>query len=90
MKILLTNDDGYDAPGINVLRERLLDDNHQVYVMAPATNQSGTSQSIHIDGSMKVQMLDENFYSCAGSPADCVMTAIHGKVLTGPTWFCPA
>lgn len=84
MKILLTNDDGYDAPGINVLRERLLDDNHQVYVMAPATNQSGTSQSIHIGGSMKVQMLDENFYSCAGSPADCVMTAIHGKVFDRP------
>lgn len=84
MKILLTNDDGFDAPGINVLRERLLDDGHEIYVMAPATNQSGTSQSIHIGAGVKVQALDENFYSCAGSPADCVMTAIHGKVFERP------
>ncbi len=84
MKILLTNDDGFDALGINVLRERLLDDNHTVFVMAPATNQSGTSQSIHMGGGMKVREIDENFYCCAGSPADCVMTAIHGKVFERP------
>ncbi len=84
MKILLTNDDGYDALGINVLRERLLYDNHTVFVMAPATNQSGTSQSIHMGGGMKVREIDENFYCCAGSPADCVMTAIHGKVFERP------
>ena len=84
MKILLTNDDGFDAPGINVLRERLLDDNHEVYVMAPATNQSGTSQSIHMGGGMAVREIDENFFACAGSPADCVMTAIHGGVFERP------
>ena len=80
MKILLTNDDGFDAPGINVLRERLIDDGHEVYVMAPAANQSGKSHSINISGKMKVKEIDENFYACAGSPADCVMTAIHGRV----------
>ncbi len=84
MKILLTNDDGYDAPGINVLRERLMDDNHEVYVMAPATNQSGKSQSINISGKMKVRAIDENFFSCAGTPADCVMTAIHGHLFERP------
>lgn len=84
MKILLTNDDGYDALGINVLRERLLYDNHTVYVMAPATNQSGTSQSIHMGGGMKVREIDENFYTCAGSPADCVLTAIHSKLFERP------
>ena len=84
MKILLTNDDGFDAPGINVLRERLLYDDHTVYVMAPASNQSGTSQSIHMGGGMKVREIDENFYTCAGSPADCVLTAIHGKFFERP------
>lgn len=84
MKILLTNDDGFDAPGINVLRERLLDDNHTVYVMAPANNQSGTSQSIHMGAGIEVREIDENFFTCAGSPADCVMTAIHGKVFDRP------
>ncbi|MCR5045908.1 MAG: 5'/3'-nucleotidase SurE [Treponema sp.] len=80
----MTNDDGFDALGINVLRERLLDDNHEVYVMAPATNQSGTSQSISMGSGMKVREIDENLYACAGSPADCVMTAIHGKVFERP------
>ena len=84
MKILLTNDDGFDAPGINVLRERLLDDNHTVCVMAPASNQSGTSQSIHLGAGMEVREIDENFFTCAGSPADCVMTAIHGKLFDKP------
>ncbi len=84
MKILLTNDDGYDAPGINVLRERLLDDNHEVWMMAPATNQSGTSQSIHMGTGMKVRELDEGLWACDGSPADCVMTAIHGRVFEKP------
>ena len=84
MKILLTNDDGYDAPGINVLRERLLDDSHEVFMMAPATNQSGTSQSIHMGRGMKVRELDEGLWVCDGSPADCVMTAIHGNVFGRP------
>ncbi len=84
MRILLTNDDGYDAPGINVLRERLLDDNHEVFMMAPATNQSGTSQSIHMGKGMRVRELDESLWVCDGSPADCVMTAIHGKVFERP------
>ena len=84
MKILLTNDDGYDAPGINVLRERLMYDDHTVCVMAPASNQSGTSQSIHMGGEIKVREIDENFFTCAGSPADCVMTAILGGLLERP------
>lgn len=84
MKILLTNDDGWDAPGINVLRERLLDDDHTVYVMAPATNQSGTSQSIHLGSGIKVRELDEGVWTCAGSPADCVMTAILGGIFERP------
>jgi len=84
VKILLTNDDGFEALGINVLRERLLDDNHEVYVMAPASNQSGTSQSICMESGMKVKEIDENLYACAGTPADCVMTAIHGKVFEKP------
>jgi len=84
VKILLTNDDGYNALGINVLRERLMDDGHEVFVMAPAANQSGKSHSINIFGKMKVKELDENFYACAGSPADCVMTAILGKIFERP------
>ena len=84
MKILLTNDDGYDAPGINVLRERLLDDNHQVYMMAPASNQSGTSQSIHMGRGIKARQLDEDVWTLEGSPADCVMSAIHSGVFEKP------
>ena len=49
MKILLTNDDGYDALGINVLRERLMDDGHEVFVMPvvhKALAQNVYSQSV--------------------------------------------
>ncbi len=84
MRLLLTNDDGFDAPGINVLRKRLLEDGHEVFVMAPASNQSGTSQSIHISGAIQVKKISDNIFSCAGSPADCVMTAIHAGVFGRP------
>ena len=84
MKILLTNDDGWDAPGINVLRERLLDDNHEVFVLAPASNKSGSSQSISFGGGMKLRWIDQNLCSFEGTPADCVMSAIRGNVFERP------
>lgn len=84
MRILLVNDDGYKADGINVLRERLLQDGHEVFVMAPSSNRSGASQSINILSAVEVRKISDEIYSCSGSPADCVMTVLKSDIFPRP------
>lgn len=69
--ILLTNDDGYQAPGITALYDALTAANHEVILVAPATQQSGASASISSSGVMLVKHAD-NIYSVSGRPADAV------------------
>ncbi|GGL53256.1 5'/3'-nucleotidase SurE [Halocalculus aciditolerans] len=71
--VLLTNDDGIDAPGLQAVYDRL-SETHDVTVVAPAENQSGTGQTRswgHVD-------YDERHrgYAVQGTPADCVAIAI--------------
>ena len=69
--ILLTNDDGYQAPGITALYEALTAANHDVTLVAPATQQSGASASITSSGVKLVKHTDR-IYSVTGRPADAV------------------
>jgi len=69
--ILLTNDDGYQAPGITALYEALTAANHKVILVAPATQQSGASASITGSGIELVKHSD-TIYSVSGRPADAV------------------
>ena len=77
MKILLTNDDGYNALGINILREKLAKYG-EVIVVAPYTHMSGKSISITIGEWMKVEKIDDATYAVHGTPADCVSFALAG------------
>ena len=52
LNVLLTNDDGYDAPGIAAVREALLEAGHRVTVVAPLENQSGVGSAITTSGTM--------------------------------------
>jgi len=72
LSILLTNDDGIDAPGIKAMREALEGAGYNVLVVAPANNQSGKSGSITVHGPLKVEQLEPNVFSVAGTPSDCV------------------
>jgi len=84
LNILLTNDDGFDAPGITVLRDALLAAGHQVTVVAPAENQSGTGGSINTDalnftpgeGLMLLINYGGGVFSLAGTPADSVKAGL--------------
>ena len=77
MNILLTNDDGYNAPGIQILKEKLSKYGN-ITVVAPFTHMSGKSISITIGEWMKVEQIDENTYAVHGTPADCVSFALAG------------
>ena len=59
MKILLTNDDGYDHPGINTLFQEL-SKHYEVFMMAPDTNKSGFSSALTFLTPITEQKIEEN------------------------------
>ena len=79
LNILLTNDDGYLAPGIQALRASLLEAGHNVFLIAPATNQSGSGTSITSQG-IAYTSHGNQVWSVAGRPADAVRLGI-GHIL---------
>tara|TARA_Y100001935_G_scaffold200528_1_gene168869 strand:+ start:1468 stop:2217 length:750 start_codon:yes stop_codon:yes gene_type:complete len=70
MNILLTNDDGYKAPGIKELYKSL-SKKHNVYLIAPKENCSGMSAAISLRKEIEVKEISENIFSVDGTPADC-------------------
>ncbi|MDO5648191.1 5'/3'-nucleotidase SurE [Paracoccus sp. (in: a-proteobacteria)] len=79
MRILITNDDGINAPGLQVLTEiatELAGPDGQVWTVAPAFEQSGVAHCISYARPMMVARLSERRFATEGSPADCVLAAI--------------
>ncbi|NVK22076.1 MAG: 5'/3'-nucleotidase SurE [Kangiellaceae bacterium] len=76
MKILLSNDDGYFAPGINELYDRL-STIADVTVVAPDRNRSGASNSLTLDQPIRAHNTERGFYSVTGTPTDCVHLGTH-------------
>lgn len=75
MNILLSNDDGVYATGINVLYQRLKRE-HQVTVVAPDRNCSGMSSALSLMNPLRTQTLPNGFIALNGTPADCVNVGI--------------
>jgi len=83
MKILLSNDDGYQAPGL-VCLERLLSEFAEVTVVAPDRNRSGASNSLTLDRPLRVSVSEKGYYYVNGTPTDCVHLAITGLLKIQP------
>lgn len=71
MKILLTNDDGYDAVNIKKFFEYLSKE-HDVWMVAPKNNCSGMSSAISFLKETKIEKISDRIYAVDGTPADCV------------------
>ncbi|WP_455200068.1 5'/3'-nucleotidase SurE, partial [Kaarinaea lacus] len=83
MRILLSNDDGYQAPGLKALAA-MLQSISDVDVVAPDRNRSGASNSLTLDSPMRPQTMDNGFISVDGTPTDCVHLAITGLLEVEP------
>src|SRR5919199_3277478 len=77
MRILISNDDGYLAPGINALADALAPI-AEIVVVAPDSNRSGSSNSLTLDRPLSVRRAENGFYSINGTPSDCVHIALTG------------
>lgn len=92
MRILLSNDDGYFAPGLAALAEAMRGMG-EVTVVAPERNRSGASNSLTLDRPLHLKEAPNGFYYVNGTPTDCVHLAVTGMldhepdmVLSGINW----
>ncbi len=77
MRILLSNDDGYFAPGLAVLAAALADV-AEVTVVAPERDRSGSSNSLTLDRPLTIRTAPNGFRYINGTPTDCVHLAVTG------------
>lgn len=83
MRILLSNDDGYLAPGLLCLARALTPLAH-IDVVAPERDRSGASNSLTLTYPLRAQKADNGFYYVDGTPTDCVHLAITGLLENEP------
>lgn len=83
MRILISNDDGYQAPGIRCLAEHLRPAG-EITVVAPDRNRSGASNSLTLDNPIRATHMPDGFISVDGTPTDCVHLAITGLLNDEP------
>ena len=79
MRILLSNDDGYFAPGIEALA-RALSEIADITVVAPERERSGASNSLTLDRPLSLRRAANGFYFVNGTPSDCVHLAVTGML----------
>jgi 5'-nucleotidase len=83
MRILLSNDDGYFAPGIEQLAMSL-SGLAEITVVAPERDRSGASNSLTLDRPLSLRRTPNGFYHVNGTPTDCVHLAVTGMLDTLP------
>jgi 5'-nucleotidase len=77
MRLLLSNDDGVHAPGIQILADHL-SALGEITIVAPDRDRSGASNSLTLSAPIRVQTLGDRRYSVTGTPTDCVHLALGG------------
>jgi len=76
MRILLTNDDGYYAPGLKILEEIAARFSDDIWIVAPADEQSGAGDSLTLSRPIRVRQHGDKRFAVAGTPTDAVMMAL--------------
>jgi 5'-nucleotidase len=77
MRILITNDDGIHAPGLDICADigRALSDD--VWIVAPETDQSGVAHSLSLNDPLRLRKIDERRFAVKGTPTDCVVMGVR-------------
>ena len=77
-RIVVVNDDGIDAPGLSILERAARQCCEDVWVVAPAANQSGCGRALSWRQDVQVEPRGERRFAVHGTPADCVLIALNG------------
>lgn len=87
MRVLLTNDDGFEAEGLLEIRQALISTFDNVVTVAPDRNRSGFSRASTYSRPLSVKLIEGGrhpIYSCDGTPVDCVRVALLGGLVVEP------
>jgi len=84
LHILLTNDDGHEAPGIQALHRVLKQAGHSVTMVAPTTEQSATGMSVTSRRNLALEQFEEGSWHLDGQPADTVLVALRHLLQDNP------
>src|SRR5881628_3157921 len=85
MKLLLSNDDGIDAPGLKAL-VNAAESLGEAYIVAPAAPQSGVSHTVTWEAALRIEPRGLNRFAVHGTPADCTRMALL-TLVTDANWF---
>lgn len=83
-RILVSNDDGIHAPGLEVLERIANKLSKDVWVVAPEHEQSGASHSLTLHMPVRVRQISERRFTTSGTPTDCVLLGLHQLVPKKP------
>ena len=87
MKILITNDDGINAPGLRILHDiatKVAGDGGEVWTIAPAFEKSGVAHCINFAHPTMIAQLGPRRFAAEGAPADCVLAGVHDVMDAAP------
>lgn len=77
MRILVTNDDGIEAAGLDALVHIASELSDDVWVVAPETDQSGAAHSLTLKEPLRLRRLKDRVFAVKGTPTDCVIMAVR-------------
>lgn len=84
MRILVCNDDGFEAPGLHLLAKVARTMARDVWVVAPDRKWTAASHQLSFDRDLTLTRTGERAYACSGAPADCVLAAMAVLFVDGP------
>ena len=87
MRILITNDDGINAPGLKVLHDiatEVAGPGGEVWTVAPAFEKSGVAHCLNYAHPTMIVQLSERGFAAEGAPADCVLAGVHDVMKDNP------
>ena len=76
-RVLVANDDGFDAPGLQLLEDVAKSLSDEVWVVAPDSEQSATGHSLTLRRPLRIIKRGERRYAVNGTPTDCVLLAVN-------------
>jgi 5'-nucleotidase len=83
-RILVVNDDGIHAPGLDVLAAIAAEIGDEVWVVAPESDQSGVSHSVSLNDPLRLRHVGERRYAVRGTPTDCVIMGVRHLMEDNP------
>jgi 5'/3'-nucleotidase len=77
MRILITNDDGIHAPGLEACEKIARELSDDIWIVAPETDQSGVAHSLSLNDPLRLREVGERHFAVKGTPTDCVIMGVR-------------